>query len=146
MPSTILAPVAQLVATAIANLAVTPSVKAYATDPGLAGLDQLPAAILGLPTIQRTEPDQAELQIGAKDWNLQIPVLFVFDLGDTATAQTQALDTIEKFIQAVDTGTLSQSDPLIVDAKVAQSEPGELVDDARPLLTYDCQLRLLRLN
>jgi hypothetical protein len=144
MSSSILTPINSLLANAISSLAVTPSVRAYATDPGLAGIDQLPAAVCGLPTIQRTEPDQAESQLGTYDWNLQIPVVFLFDLGDTATAQTEALDVVEAFIRLIDTGTLSVSDPLIVDAKVTSSQPGEVVDNARPLLTYDCSVHILR--
>ena len=144
MSSSILQPVNQLIANVLTNLSVTPSVKAYATDPGLAGIDSLPAAVCGLPTVQRTEPDTGESQLGSYDWNIQIPVVLLFDLGDSATAQAEALDVLEAFIKAIDTATLSQSDPLIVDAKVTSSQPGEVVDNARPMLTYDCQVHLLR--
>jgi hypothetical protein len=146
MASTILQPIAELVATTIEALSVTPGLIAYATDPGPAGLDQLPAAVCGLPTVTRTDPDQAERQIGATDWEIQLPVVFLFDLADTTTAQSQAIQTVEAFIRAIDTGKLSVSDPMIVDAKVSQSDPGEVVDDARPMLTYDCSVRLLRLT
>ena len=144
MSSSILKPINQLVANAIANLSTTPSVTAYATDPGLAGIDALPAAVCGLPTVQRTEPDQGESQLGSYDWNVQIPVVFLFDLADAATATQEALDVLEAFIKTIDTGTLSVSDPLIVDAKVTSSQPGEVVDNARPMLTYDCQVQILR--
>ena len=142
--STILSPLNELIASTISSLSLTPSFKAYATDPGLAGIDSLPAAVCGLPTLQRTEPDQAESQIGTRDWNIQIPVILLFDLADTATAQAEALAGLEAFVQAIDSGALSVADPMIVDAKVTNSTPGEVVDNARPLLTYDCSLHLLR--
>jgi hypothetical protein len=144
MSSSILTPINALIASTIANLSTTPAVKAYAVDPGLAGIDSLPAAVCGLPTVQRTEPDQGESQLSTYDWNIQVPVVFLFDLADSAIASAQSLDVLEAFIKAIDTGTLSASDPLIVDAKVTQSQPGEVVDNARPMLTYDCQVHLLR--
>ena len=144
MASEIFTPIAELLATTISNLSLNPRITAYATDPGHAGLDSLPAAVIGLPTVNRTEPDQAEGQLGGQDWTIELPVLFLFDIGDTLTSQTQALNTIEAFIGTIDQAVLSASDPLIIDAKVTKSEPGEVIDDARPLLTYDCSVHILR--
>jgi hypothetical protein len=144
MASTILQPLADLIATKIEALATTVSVNAYSVDPGFAGLDSLPVAVIGLPQLERTEPDESESQIGSFDYKLEYPVTFLFDLGDSATAQAQALDTVEKFVAAIDAAQLSAADPSIVDAKVVRSDPGEVVDAARPLLSYSCTLRVLK--
>ena len=146
MSSTILQPLADLVAATIKTLAVDEPVYAYSTDPGLSGIDALPAAVTGLPTVERNDVDQAESQFGSYDWTITLEVTFVFDLGDTQTAQAQALDSVEEFIQTIDSGALSLSDASIVDAKVTRSEPGEIVDAARPMLTYACTLRVLKLQ
>ena len=144
MSSTILQPVADLVAALIESLDVDPLIKGYSIDPGPVGLDSLPAGVCGLPKIQRTDADGGESQLGTYDWTIELPVMFLFDLYDTTTAQAQALQTVEAFIKAVDTGSLSTSDPQIVDAKVTSSDPGELIDEARPMLSYDCRLQILR--
>jgi hypothetical protein len=144
MSSTILQPLADLVATTLNSLSVDEPLAAYSIDPGFSGLDSLPAAVIGPPLIERTDVDQRESQVGSYDWVIELPVTLLFDLGDTATAQGMALDTVEAFIREIDSATLSVSDPSIVDAKVTRSEPGELVDTARPLMTYTCILRVLK--
>ena len=144
MSSTIFQPLADLVADTIEALACDEPVIAYGTDPGMAGVDRLPVAICGLPNLERIDVDQPESQFGSYDWTIQFDVTFLFDLGDTQTAQAQALDTIEKFVLAIDAATLSASDPMIVDAKVTRSEPGEVVDSTRPMLSYTCTLRVLK--
>lgn len=144
MSSSIIQPLADLVAAKIRALDIDLDVSAYSVDPGLSGIDSLPVGVVGLPQIERTDPDEAESQIGTFDWRFEIPVTFLFDLGDTATAQAQALDTVEAFIKTVDAAALSISDPSIVDAKVVRSDPGEIVDAARPMLSYTCTLRVLK--
>ena len=144
MSSTILQPTADLVAAVLTGLSVTPAVKGYATDPGMTGLDSLPAGVCGLPKVQRTNPDEAESQLGTFDWQIELPVMLLFDLYDTTTAQAQALQTLEAFIKAVDTGTLQTSDAQIVDAKVSQADPVEFLDEARPMVGYDCRVEILR--
>jgi hypothetical protein len=145
MTSTILQPLSDLVASTIENLATDEPVSAYATDPGLAGIDRLPVAVTGLPTLDRVDVDSPESQFGSYDWTVTLEVTFLFDLGDTNTAQEQALDTIEKFVSSVDAAALSATDASIVDAKVTRSEPAEIVDAARPMLSYVCTLRVLKL-
>jgi len=144
MSSTIFQPLADLVASTIEGLACDEPVIAYGTDPGLAGVDRLPVAICGLPSLERIDVDQPESQLGSYDWTIQFDVTFLFDLGDTQTAQSQALDTLERFVLAIDGAALSASNPSIVDAKVTRSEPGEIVDSARPMLSYTCTLRVLK--
>lgn len=140
MASSILDPTAALIATVLSGLAVTPAVKSYATDPGFAGLDSLPAGVVGIPQVERGDVEERESQLGSNDWRITYPVALCFDLNDTATAQAQATQTVEAFIKAIDTATLSVSDATIEDAKVVSAVPDEVEDGARPLLVYDCRL------
>ena len=144
MASTVLDPTAVLVAAVLDGLAVTPTVKGYAVDPGMTGLDSLPCGVVGPPTIERRVVDEGDSQIGSRDWNLTFPVTLFFDLADTATAQAQATQTVEAFITAVDTATLSVSDASIEDAVVAVATPVEILNDARPMLAYECSLAVLK--
>lgn len=144
MPSTILDPTAALIATVISGLAVTPPVKAYAADPGFAGLDSLPAGVVGVPQIDRSDVEERESQLGTSDWRIIWPVMLAFDLANAAAAQAHATQTVEAFIQAIDTATLSVSDATIEDAKVVSAVPDEVEDAARPLLVYDCRLVVLK--
>ena len=145
MTSTILQPLADLIADTINQLSVDEPITAYSNDPGFAGLDSLPAAIVGPPIVERTDVEGGESQLGSYDWRMEFPVTFLFDLGDSNTAQAQALDSVEKFVTSLDLATLSVADPSIVDAKVTRSEPGEVVDSARPLMSYTCTVRVLKL-
>lgn len=145
MASTILDPTATLIAAVLSGLAVTPTVKAYATDPGYAGLDALPAGVVGVPEIDRQDVQERESQLGTNDWTITYPVALFFDLADTATAQAQATQTVEAFIKAIDTATLSVSDATIEDAKVVSATPDEIADSARPMLVYDCRVVVFKL-
>lgn len=143
MASTILDPVAVLIANVIAGLAVTPTVKAHWPDPGLAGVDQLPAGVVGAPDIDRVGIEEPDPQIGSAGWTITYPVALLFDLGDTVTAQAQALQTVEAFIKAIDTMTLSVSDATIEDSRVLNARVS-VEDAARPLLIYDCAVAVLK--
>lgn len=144
MSSTVFQPLADLISSKIEALDTDEFIRGYSNDPGFAGLDSLPCGVIGMPSLDRTDVDEAESQFGTVDYRLEYQVTFLFDLGDSDTSQRQALDTIEKFVQTIDAGVLSVSDPSIVDAKVVRSEPGEVVDAARPMLTYTCTLRVLK--
>lgn len=138
----VLDPVAVLIATLAEGLSVSPPVKGYSHDPGFAGLDSLPAAVVGLPTIQRTGVDEAETQFGTDDWYISYPVSLIFDLADLTVTHDQATQTVEAFIRAIDTASLSVSDASILDAKVTEATPTQVVDDARPVLTYELKLEV----
>lgn len=146
MASTVIDPTAALIAGFITNLAVTPTVKSYQRDPGMAGLDSLPAGVVGLPSLERTGVDEAEGQLGHDDWLLSYPVEFYFDIGDAVYTATQAVEVLEAFVKVIDANRgLGQDVATILDAKVVSSEPVEVVDTPRPMLVYSCRLEVLRL-
>lgn len=146
MTSTIIEPTADLIATTIAALAVTPAVKAYTWQTGLSGLGQLPAAIVDAPVVERTEVEQPESQLGAFDWTMTFPVYVFVELKVAKSAASTLVEIVEAFIQAIDAGALTAADPSIVEAKVVSSTMLDAEDQqARPLLAYDCRVEVLKL-
>lgn len=145
MASTILDPVAVLLAGVVDSLAVTPAVKAYPRDPGTAGLDKVPAAVVGLPTVYRVGVEEDEPEVGSHGWTLTYPVVFFFDLADAPAAAAEATEILEAFITAMDADAVPIADSSIVDAKVTEAIPSEVLDTARPLIAYECRVELLKL-
>lgn len=145
MPSTTLEPLAAAVAALITSLTTATSVKAYAHDPGYAGLDSLPCGVVGLPAITRTGVDESESQLGARDWFCEFPVSLYFDLADPTFTSKQAIETVEAFIKLVDTESLQAADGTVLDAKVTEAVPVEIVDKDRPMVAYECKLEIFKL-
>lgn len=145
MASTTIQPTADLIATVVSGLTVTPTVKSYRWDIGTAGLDALPAAIIGIPEVRRIAVEDFESQLGTRDWHMTFPIHIYVDLAEAVAAQIQAVAIVEAFIKAVDTDTLQAQDATIIDAKVIEAIPAEYVDAARPMLAYECRLELLKL-
>lgn len=146
MASTIIDPTAVLIANEIDGLTTAQSVKAYAQDPGLAGLDTLPAGVVGLPSFERVGVDDREPQIGSTGWWLTFPVEFYFDIADPEFTATQAVETVEAFVLAIDANPgLGQSQEEVIDTKVVSGEPVEILEAARPMLAYATRVQVLRL-
>lgn len=145
MASTTIDPLAVLLAAEITAIGLTPTIKVHKWDPGTAGIDSLPAGVISVPTIRRVGVDEAESQLGTRDWIITFPVTLAFDLADPAFTQAQAIEYVEAFIKRIDTDNLQASDASILDAKVTLAEPSEVVDQARPRLDYDCTVEVLKL-
>lgn len=146
MSSTTVEPTANLIAAVLAALAVDPVVKAYTWQTGMSGIGALPAAIVDAPTIERTEVEQAESQLGSNDWTMTFPVYIFVDLKVAKTAASRIVEIVEAFVKAIDAGGLTVSDPSIIEAKVVSSTPLDAEDQqARPLLAYDCRVEVLKL-
>lgn len=145
MPSTILEPLATAVATLLGNLSVTPTLKAYAHDPGYSGLDSIPCAVVGIPTLGRVGLDESESQLGSRDWFVTFPVTLYFDADVATDVAKRAIEYVEKFIVSIDTESLQAADGTVLDSKVTRCEPVEIVDTHRPLLAYECDLEIWKL-
>jgi hypothetical protein len=115
----------------------SPSVKAYLWGAGAAGLDEVPAAVVQLPRIERTAVDKAEDHLGALDVDLEFEVIFYFDASNVNYSLPQAAETVLNFIDAIDHdialgGTATE-------AKVTRSEPVNVdTGSSRPLYAYTC--------
>jgi len=89
-----------------------------------------------------------EDHVSQVDWVLEFPVNFVFDLSEAVLAQTQAVDTMEAFIKAIDADTtLGRADDVdggvIQGAKVISADQLiELVDEARSTLVFPCRVQV----
>jgi hypothetical protein len=120
VPSTTLEPLATAVAALLRALSVSEGLTAYAHDPGFAGLDALPCAVVGIPTIGRVGLDQSESQLGSRDWFVTFPVTLYFDLADATATATLAIEYVEAFIKSVDTESLQAADGTVLDSKVTR--------------------------
>ena len=144
MASTIIAPVAQALQTKIAGLGLATTVAGHLWAPAM--LPTRPCGVVELPTLGRTDPLEAESEIGRDDWEMEFPVVFYFDLTEPIATQTLAVEVVEAFIQAVDAdpslGIVSIAD----DASVVSVGPPEVIDDqANALIRYPAVVRLTRL-
>lgn len=104
-----------------------------------------PHGVVGIPSVERTPIEERESQLGADDWTLSYPVVLYFELNDITTAQLAGVDKVEEFITAIDqnAGLGGQC----IEAKVTRSEPVivEGAGNAKPHLTYECTVDVLRL-
>ena len=123
---------------------IATDLKVYSFDPGTAGLDSLPAAIVGLPDVSL---DAAGTQIGYRDWQFTYDVQFFFDLGDPIYAQQQAAQAAEEYVAMIGAAYLQQNDPQIDPDGVQISDISwsEVADQARPMLTYTARTTVLKL-
>lgn len=108
-------------------------------SPGREGFDRLPAVIVGLPTLDMTEPDEAEDHIGGTDRRYDFPVDVVVDLDDVYEAHLLAVQLAECFTAALAESQTSFDDPGfdVLEAKVTRwDEPVIVEDAARPQYRY----------
>lgn len=137
MASTILDPVAEAlkdVADAITGL----SGEKWAPK----DLRKRPSAVVSLPRGRRSGVDEAEQQLGSEDWYLTYPVVLYIDLSEAKRAQAQAVELVEALIAAIDDNPgLSNT---VLDAKVTNFEPEIVVDQNKPLLSYVCDVEVLK--
>jgi hypothetical protein len=143
--STTLEPLAQDVADLLAGLTWSQGLKVYVHDPGYAGIDKLPCAVLSVPSIGRVGLDQPESQLYIRDWFITIPIVLYFDLADATATSILAIEYVETLIKGVDAESLQAGDATVEDAKVVECEPSELVDQHRPMLVYECSLEVQKL-
>lgn len=112
--------------------------------------DQLPAAVVELPAIDRTGIDEGESQIGTRDFLVRFPIDFLFDLDDAVYAQEQAIATVEAFIDAVDDAAGPWSPPplgdsTIQDMKVVEAgDPSFETDQNRAYLVFPTVVEVLK--
>jgi hypothetical protein len=140
-PSTVIVPLADALHALLEGLDFQPTVKAYRWAPSMVG--DVPAAVIDIPEVRRTGVDEPEEQLGSDDWTLTYPVELLVDLAVAETAQTRAVELLEAFIAAVDANP-SLGFPIVDDSKVTAGTPSfDLSDQARPLLTYDCEVEVL---
>lgn len=136
MASTILDPVAD----AIEDLIDGISLNGHKWTPK--DLGAVPAGVVGLPRGNRVGVDEAESQLGSEDWYLTYPTALFFDLSEAQFSQAQAVEKLEAFISAIDDNpTLAGT---VLDAKVTNFEAEIVQDTNRPLLSYVCDVEVLK--
>lgn len=101
-----------------------------------------PAAVVELPAIERTPVDTAEDHLGQKDWTLNFPVIFYFDLAVAQGSQDAAVDIVEGFVSAVDADQGLEG--LCQEAKVVEVFEPEFPEDANPQIRWGTRVQILK--
>lgn len=102
-----------------------------------------PAAVIELPSFERTGVDESEDHFGQRDWTLNFPVIFYFDLATAQADQDRAVDVVEAFVLAIDADNGLAN--LCQEAKVVDgSEPEFPADDARALIRWPTVVSVLK--
>ena len=143
MSSTRFLPVAEIIAAA--GEQVTLVEKSYATDPGMAGLTKLPALVVGFPTLRRVGVEQSESEVGRNDWRISFPVALYVDLRKLDDTADRILEALEELVEIIDDPDTWDADPSIIDWALTVAEPVEILDESRPLMSYECRVELLKL-
>jgi len=105
-------------------------------------LDSSKAAVIELPSVERTALDAPEDHLGQEDWRPTFDTVFYFDLDVAKASQDEAVEAVEKFVLAID------ADPslggLCQEAKAVEVLPPEFVeDDARPQIRWPVRVEIL---
>ena len=137
MASTILAPLAK----ALVGKAEELGAKGYLWAPR--ELSSLPAAVVELPSVERTPVDAPEDHLGQKDWRPTFQMVFYFDLETAQSSQDKAVELVEALVLAID------EDPtlggLCQEAKAVEAEPPEFVEDeSRPVIRWSVRVQILK--
>jgi hypothetical protein len=136
--STVLDPIADGIVAVVQTLSPTVKARKWVVR----DTDARPAAVVELPTVNRTDVDANEDHLGEYDWRSEWPVSFYFDFTDTAFGQAQALEVVEKFVSAIDADpTLGGT---VQEAKVVTAGPPQIEEGyARPMLVYPTRVDVL---
>ena len=131
-------------AVAIAAAAITShgrELKIY--DHEARDLDTLPALTIDGPTtFRRTQPDEAESQLGAYDWFLTFTLRIYVALDDPQTATHDARAILGQVMAALDADR-GLGGAALIDASLSS---GELTfteeENRRPMAVYECALEV----
>lgn len=143
MSSTLFLPIAEIIAGAGDQVDLVK--KAYARDPGMAGMTQLPALVVGFPTLRRQGVEEPESEVGSNDWRLSYPVSLFFDLHKAEVTAERILEALEQLVEAIDNPDTWEADQSIIDWALTVAEPVEILDESRSLMSYECRVELLKL-
>jgi hypothetical protein len=135
MASTVVTPIADKLKATMEGLTLAPALKVYRWAPkALSGPG--PFAVIELPDIKRGNLLDAETELGRRDWALEFPVVFYFDLVTADVAQGRAAEVAEAFIRAVDEAPDLGIPALVEEARVTEAEVSYDIgqEGARPML------------
>lgn len=106
-------------------------------------LDKPTAAVVELPTVERSALDGPEDHLGQKDWKPGFSVVFYFPLDTAQSSQDDAVDVVEAFVLAID------ADPSLgnrcQEAKAVEVGTPEFLDDeSRPEIRWPVRVEILK--
>lgn len=144
MASTIIDPLADALAALAGGITVNGTALKGVWPPRL-GVPDVPCVEIEIPTVRRSDVEEAESQLGADDWTLDFTATIHFDMREAVTAQQRIVEALEAWIAAVDADR-SLGIASVLDASVVSAEPlYDLTDEQRPLIGYVTTVRVWRL-
>lgn len=141
MASTLINPIGAALKTQLEAITFTPTQRVYWPAPKR--IEKTPALVIDLPTIERIRAEEAEREMGRRDYQMTFGLSLYFSLTDAETAQLRAAEMLELVIARIDAHpTLDLAG--VSDARLFQSEPDiDASDQAKPLLRYRCSVDLV---
>lgn len=120
------------------TLATVSSLQVYDHEPR--ELDYpLPAAVLGIPRLERAGLDQAEDELARTTWKAFYPLVIAISHDDPAEGQDDAVGILGQVIGAFDNDPTLGNSAGVIDAMVIDAQPGFTPSDAqRQLVVYSC--------
>lgn len=104
----------------------------------------LPAAVLGVPRVERVGLDEPEHELGRTTWKVFFPLILAVSHDDPIEGQDDALGLLGQVIGAYDNDETLGNSPGVKQARVVDAEPGFTADGAqRQLVLYTCSLGVL---
>ena len=155
MASTVIDPVADVLVAKAEAISITGyDVKAYKW--ARASIDKRPAAIVGVPRVQRTNPTDPEPELRSAGsnsvglWTLTFPVTFYVDLTRPPENAALMVEIVERFIESIDidptlgglSGVGNVGEPRCTDG-----EPNlDHAEDKKPMLAFDFEVVVPRMH
>lgn len=140
--ATTITDVVDAVAVVLATLEVNGvPITAYDHEPGYGGL-QVPCATLFLPDLERPDLHQGESILGADDWDYTYALRLYHDLSDARTCQRELEVLLADAILAFDADMSLGG--AVLECRIHKAVSGAVHTEhrERPLMTYECELRV----
>jgi hypothetical protein len=149
--STLIEPLADILTSTLESITLTAgtstiAVKGYRWAPQQ--LSKVPAGVVEIPTIRRSEVDEGETELGSDDWWIAYPVILYVEWTGTPDRDMQrAVELLEEWIAAID-GNPTDGTPFdqvagVDDAKVVSADPDiDITEQERPLLRYVTEVQV----
>jgi hypothetical protein len=103
---------------------------------------ELPAAVVQVPTFDRSGLDEAEDHLLQRDVRMDFNVLFFFDLGETDASFAEGVEVTAAFVDALDANP--GLDGNAQEAKVTHTEPANGPPlEGRPTFAFVCTVEVL---
>lgn len=147
--STIIRPIAEVIADLVNGLDVSANLTAHTWEP-MKGQLEPPCILIEIPEIKQVGIEEQDYEMGSHAWVMTYMLAICFDLDKFPDCADDLVDVTEALLGAVNDdhtlGYTTNNIYAIQEAHITNVErPAQQVDVARPLLITECELELLAL-